>query len=160
MTVNILPDDVLLDVFDFYRGDDEYSTIEMWKSLVHACQRWRSIIFASPRHLCLVLQCDARTWVSKLLDTWPPFPIIIRYLPEEREGNIIAARALRERITGIRFEKIQRLVELARFTAKKMRNRFWALTQLHMASDEYHSWPVIVPKIFLCGSAPHLRSFT
>jgi hypothetical protein len=25
-TVNVLPDDVLLDIFDFYRGDDEYFT--------------------------------------------------------------------------------------------------------------------------------------
>jgi hypothetical protein len=108
-TVNILPGDVLLDVFDFYRGDDEYFTIEMWKSLVHVCQRWRSIIFAPP----LVLQCDARTRVSELLDTWPPLPVIIRYSPldagEKGKRNMIAALGLCDRITGIRFEKIERL---------------------------------------------------
>ena len=47
-TVDVLLDDILLNIFDFYRGDDEYSTIEMWKLLVHVYRRWRSIIFASP----------------------------------------------------------------------------------------------------------------
>ena len=135
----------------------------MWKSLVHVCRRWRSIIFASPRRLCLVLQCDAKTRVRKLLDTWPPLPIIIRYshldAGEEGEGNIIAALGLRDRITGISFEKIQSSEGLARFTAK-MRKPFPALTQLHIACDEYYFGPAVVPKTFFCGSAPQLRSFT
>lgn len=105
--------------------------------------------------------------MSKLLDTWPPLPIIIRYSPSdaaeaeggEGDGNIIAALGLRDRIIGISFEKIQSSEELGTFAAK-MRNPFPALTQLHMACDDYYFGPAIVPTGFLCGSAPELRSFT
>ena len=101
--------------------------------------------------------------MSKLLDTWSPLPITIRYSPldagEEGEGNIIAALGLRDRITGIRFEKIQSSEELERFTVE-MRRPFPALTQLHIACDDYYFGPAIVPRTFLCGSAPELRSFT
>jgi hypothetical protein len=102
--------------------------------------------------------------VSKLLDTWPPLlPIIIRYSPcdpvEDGEGNIIAALGLRERIIGISFERIESSEELGTFAAK-MRKPFPALTQLRVACDDYYFGPAIVPKSFLCGSAPELRSFT
>jgi hypothetical protein len=49
VTIGTLPDDVLLEVFCFYM--DQSQDIEGWIMLVHVCQSWRNIVFASPRRL-------------------------------------------------------------------------------------------------------------
>lgn len=38
LPIDVLPDDVLLEIFAFYVG--EAQEIEAWQSLVHVCQRW------------------------------------------------------------------------------------------------------------------------
>lgn len=159
VAIDILPDDVLLEIFDLCRGDNEDFTVGIWKSLVHVCRRWRCIIFASPRRLHLALQCDARTTVWKLLDTWPPLPITIRYSPEgasKGKMNIMAAPGLHDRITGITFDRIQSSEELEGFTDM----RFSALTWLSLTCDRHRPPAPIFPESFLDGSTPQLRSFT
>jgi len=159
VTIYILPDEVLLDIFDIYGGDDDHFPIRRWKSLVHVCRRWRCIVFASPRRLRLVLECDTRTSVSKLLDTWPPFPITIRYSPVdaiEGEENIITTLELRDRITGITFDKLRGSENLERFSTTP----FPALTRLDLVSIRRFHPNLIFPEAFLGGSAPQLRSFT
>src|SRR5579863_448060 len=90
--IHMLPDNVLLEIFDHCRGDDDHFTPKIWKPLVHVCRRWRQIVFASPRRLHLLLVCDVRTPVKKLLDIWPLLPIAVLYSPKDSEGekNIIA----------------------------------------------------------------------
>ena len=48
VTAGTLPDDALLEIFDFYvhRGKPFF---ERWYTLLHVCRRWRPIVFASPR---------------------------------------------------------------------------------------------------------------
>ena len=55
----MLPDEALLEIFDFYviegfrlLGRQE---IEGWQILAHVCQCWRRIVFQSPRRLI----CDS-----------------------------------------------------------------------------------------------------
>jgi hypothetical protein len=83
-TINILPDDVLLHIFHF----DPLACLDMpfdyilhqswrWHRLVHVCQRWRSVVFASPNFLDLKLVCGPRTR-TKLTGIWPPLPVIVR----------------------------------------------------------------------------------
>ena len=63
----MLPDDVLLEIFDLYMFDytDKEgcgyleSEMAMWLTLVHVCRRWRSVVFGSPRRLDL--QASARS---------------------------------------------------------------------------------------------------
>jgi len=63
MTINVLPDNVLLDTFEFYLGKDDADgfddnhNYDGWQTLVHVCGRWRCIMFASPHHLDLKLYC-------------------------------------------------------------------------------------------------------
>ena len=160
VTIDILPDDVLLDIFDIYGGDDDHIPIRRWKSLVHVCRGWRHIVLASPGRLRLVLECSARTSVSKLLDTWPPLPITIRYSPVdaiEGEDNIITTLELRDRITGITFDKLREWETLERFTTTS----FPALTRLDLVSNHRRYHPTLIfPEAFLGGSAPQLRSLT
>jgi hypothetical protein len=51
LTIDILPDDALLEIFDFYLGETEWTN--RWHILVHVCRRWRLVVFGSPRRLNL-----------------------------------------------------------------------------------------------------------
>jgi hypothetical protein len=101
VTIDILPDDVLLHIFhfdlledratfpyldglrhlngreDLNRVEDDGLLLLSWHRLVHVCRRWRSVVFASPNFLDLRLVCDPRTRVE-LTGIWPPLPITIR----------------------------------------------------------------------------------
>ena len=85
VTIDILPDDVLLLVFlldrltylDGSEGLDQPRPSWRWHQLVQVCRRWRPVVFASPNFLDLGLVCGPGTRVE-LTRTWPPLPIIIR----------------------------------------------------------------------------------
>jgi len=72
VTIDILPDDALLYVFDFYLAGA--SEVEAWHVLVHVCRRWRIIVFGSPRRLNLQIECIL---FGDKLDIWPTLPIVI-----------------------------------------------------------------------------------
>ena len=102
----MLPDDVLLEIFDFYVDMGEYfesQRIEEWIRLAHVCQRWRSVVFQSPLRLKLRLLCTTRTPARDALDIWPPFPLLI-YDRDNEPGemdNIIAALEHNDRVCQI-----------------------------------------------------------
>jgi len=77
MTIDPLSDDSLLYIFYLY-VDESFRT-EVWCTLVHVCQRWRSLVFGSPRYLNVQLLCTERIRVKKMLDIWPALPIVIQY---------------------------------------------------------------------------------
>jgi hypothetical protein len=118
VTINKLPDDILLAISDYCRGDNEYFAQKKWKPLVHVCQRWRCIFLISPRRLQLLFVGDARIPLMEIFNIWPPLPIAVRYSPneEEGEGNVIAALDHRCRISWIIFKELASHV-LERFTA-------------------------------------------
>jgi hypothetical protein len=62
ISVDMLPDDVLLVIFDFCADEGQITKkgIEAWQSLVHVCRRWRSVVFGSPRRLNLRLVCTVQ----------------------------------------------------------------------------------------------------
>ena len=101
----MLPDDVLLEIFDFhvlkYFYDKE--SIETWQSLVHVCRRWRRAAFGSPRRLDLQIFCAtkalAQTRVKDMLDLWPGLPLLNKGStnPEELD-NIIAILERNDRV--------------------------------------------------------------
>jgi hypothetical protein len=57
--INRLPDEVLLEIFDFYRQgiidqyDHQWRKKYGWLNLAHVCRRWRAVVFASPFRLDL-----------------------------------------------------------------------------------------------------------
>ena len=83
--IDVLPDDVLLDIFDFHmvvapwnpRYTGRKAEVEAWQLLVHVCQRWRSLVFASPRRLNMQLYCTPETPTRDTLDVWPALPLIV-----------------------------------------------------------------------------------
>jgi len=152
-----MPDNVLLEIFDFYRGDNEHFTTRMWKTLVHVCRRWRNIVFGSSQRLHLLLVCDGRTPVKRLLDIWPLWPITIHYSPSDEEGqeNIIATLERHDRIFWIVFNELTSPI-FERFSTV-MQESFPTLKGLHLQSFDANA--PVVPPAFLGGSAPQLQYF-
>ena len=160
----MLHDDVLLEIFDFYRRLVSWQgKMWKWQKLLHVCRRWRYIVLASPRRLDLQIVCDRRTPTRESLDVWPPFPVSLSCGPSSGEGtrdnhNIFAALKRRNRIAHIDFSDITCL-EAEHFAAA-MDEPFPVLTDLRVGTPEIDQDPVAaaLPDSFLAGSAPHLQS--
>ena len=168
----VLPDDVLLSIFDLCINTDvvqnifplaeEYAKrkIESWQKLVHVCRCWTSLVFGSPRRLDLQLVCTTNTPARDTLDVWSALPLTIRcrgyyysYLIT-RVDNIIAVLERSDRVRQITLENVpSQCLELI---LAAMRKTFPELTSLDISSSRYSA--IVLPDSFLGGSAPHLQS--
>ena len=158
--INVLPDNVLLEIFKFYvdeAAEDSIYPEDAWHTLVHVCQRWRFIVLASPRRLDLHILCTNVNQVEQNLNIWPQFPIAIEAYsdkpPLSGVANIIAALKHHHRISKITIWDAPNSF-LKEFGA--MKNSFPALTDLKLQSNEAH--PLVLPDSFLLGSAPRLQT--
>jgi hypothetical protein len=177
VAIETLSDDVLLEIFDLYLakdentnpwygpGSEEKHSYDAWYVLAHVCQRWRYVVFGSPRRLNLRLHCTRRR-VGEILGVWPAFPIVIWDTENFTSGedNIIAALEHRDRVCEIRLERLS-ILQLEKLVPL-MQESFPALTKLQIQSYQevpdnpnlYEVSVVPVPDSFLGGSAPDLRS--
>jgi hypothetical protein len=169
VSIDVLPDDVLLETFDFCLGRDRFrlfihsammKEIDAWQILVHVCRRWRNIVYGSPLRLNLALVCTDETPARDTLDVWPPLPLVIRspgYLPIDRDyttesvDNIIAVLERNDRVCQISLMHVPnpRLEELLGAAQEP----FPELTNLLLGSYE----ETVIPDSFLGGSAPRLQ---
>ncbi|KAN0109725.1 hypothetical protein V8E52_008972 [Russula decolorans] len=163
--IDILPDDVLLGIFDFYvdtKSESYYwyrvkPRTEAWISLVHVCRRWRSLVLGSPRRLNLQLYCSPTTSTQDTLDVWPALPLIVRGILTSSldPSNVLEALEQSNRVCKVN-------LELGRWQLKDilimMGLPFPELTDLRLSSDI--DSPPAIPDSFLGGSAPRLRIFT
>jgi hypothetical protein len=115
-------------------------------------------VFSSPRRLDLRLFCTNRNPVKKLLNIWPPIPIYIHASHYSRKSplpgvtNLVAALKKRNRVGGICIWGAPNSL-LKNPVAMKP---FPALTSLDLSSNDER--PLVLPDLFLGGSAPRLRS--
>jgi hypothetical protein len=157
----MLSDDVLLEIFDLCRRNDDSDPrplpVWKWHFLVHVCQRWRQLVFSSPSRLNLHVHCTYGTPVRKNLSIWPAFPIVLdlyiaRRLTPEDEDNVIAALENSDRIHSVKLCLTgSQLANMAMVMSKS----FPLLTSLEihsMVGDD----PVL-PGEFLGGSTPRLQ---
>ena len=156
----MLPDNVLLEIFDLCRKSLRYNILPAWKwhLLVHICQRWRQIVLESPHRLKLQILCTHRTPVRKNLCIWPAFPIVIDYRYSRRstrpkgEGNVIAALEHPDRVSYVRLavtgSQLGKMVTV-------MQKPFPVLT--HLEISLYDGNVPVLPAEFLGGSAPRLQ---
>ncbi|KAI9513156.1 hypothetical protein F5148DRAFT_1372491 [Russula earlei] len=163
VTIRTLPDEVLVQIFYFYANDKRIGTVTSeWHTLVHVCQRWRYVVFASPRRLNLQLVYTGKRPLSEMLDVWPVLPVVAvlttssssRPYVDDLWGNISAALESEHhhRICGINLF-FNRTSHWERWSTA-MQKPFPALTFLHI--DNYNV-VTSLPDSFLGGSAPLLR---
>ena len=120
--IHILEDHLLLNIFHLCRpvpleGETDDPRIleggkwvheRWWYRLVHVCQRWRYLVFASASNLHLFLVCTYGTPVEDMLKQSPLLPLIMDYNDQDRnvtvedEEGILVALQLRHRICRIR----------------------------------------------------------
>jgi len=170
VTIETLPDHPLLEVFSFYVEEVRSSSesliverIDAWHTLVHVCQRWRSLVFASSRRLDLGILCTNTRPLREILDLWPALPIVIwceeissteLRMPMMGAENIVSALRHRDHVSQISFLDLPRSL-FSRFTAI-MHMSFPVLTHLELEPNNDHG-EVILQDSFLGGSALNLR---
>ncbi|KAH9013754.1 hypothetical protein EDB85DRAFT_2157948 [Lactarius pseudohatsudake] len=145
ITINVLPDNVLLDIFDTCRKDHDPS------------RSHHPILFGSPRRLDLHILCTNGTRVRENLNIWPPFPIAIQYpsyktLTPDDEDSLFAAL---EHLGRIRHIDLGLTGPQLREVATMMQVSFPILT--HLALGWKDERPPPLPSGFLGGSIPRLQ---
>ena len=161
MTFDMLADDVLLEIFDFYVKEQR---IQMWVRLAHVCRRWRNVVFQSPHRLDLRLICTESTPTRNTLDIWPRLPLIIisgysGYVNNTGLDNLIAALEHNDRVCRIEFNNFSSRPPRAVTESAAMQKPFPQLTDLRICNVLGWERPIRpIPNSFLGGSAPHLRS--
>jgi len=173
VTIEKLPNDTLLEIFSFYVEeayesceDHEFERIDAWITLVHVCQKWRDLAFASSHRLNLRILCTNRRPAREMLDIWPTLPIVIWYqgiddepsLPRmeaQDADNIIYLLGHRDRVSQISL--MDPPPSLLDRLAATMQESFPALTYLELEPTDDES-TVVLQDSFLGGSAPCLRS--
>jgi hypothetical protein len=152
----MLPEDALLEIFDWYlKGSRSiFYKIEVWQVLGHVCRKWRNLVFGSPHRLNLQLFCTGNKPVRKMLDIWPPLPIIILgdYTTTD-EDNLVAALEQNDRVCQIRLKSLRNSLWEKVFTV--MREPFPALASMELYSSGKEA--STIPDSFLGRSAPHLQ---
>ena len=161
ISIDMLPDDVLLEVFDFYvdnpRGEQFKQEIEEWQRLVHVCRRWRSVVFGSSRRLNLRLVCIANT---DTVDIWPALPLFIQdYGPTGSLDNIVALLERSDLVPRIsRIDLWDVSSSQLEDIREAMQVPFPELTHLELNRRSGQTEPVLpLSDSFLGGSAPRLR---
>ncbi|KAH9037709.1 hypothetical protein EDB84DRAFT_1437370 [Lactarius hengduanensis] len=168
VTIDVLPDNVLLEIFDFYLRDpttmreiDVLQSPMKWQILVHICQRWRRITFESPCRLDLHLSCSYGTPVRQNLGSWPvTLPLAIDYslsvprFTSDDEDSLVYALRRASRVHRI---YIRGQGPLLRKVAAVMRKSFPMLTHLDLTNTWDRRGAPVIPERFLGGSAPSLQ---
>jgi hypothetical protein len=150
----MLPDDVLLEIFDIYvDSDNQYfkNEIEVWQTLVHVCRRWRSVVFGSPHRLKLRLFCTSVTPARDTLDLWPSLPLLIRDMDSTKDDEILAVLERSDRVVEIVLDG-----PILETVLATMQVPFPELTRLNLSSED--GMVSVLPDSFLGGSAPRLES--
>ena len=161
VTIDMLPDVALLEIFDFYV---DWTGMNAWHTLVHVCRNWRNVVYGSPRRLDLKLHFSPRVRVRKMLNVWPLLPIIMEAHRLEMLGpqldrvdNVVAALEHNNRvhqltlidISSSQFEKV----------SPPMQELFPELSFLDLRIEcEINETAPVVPASFLGGSAPRLQT--
>ena len=164
----MLPDDVLLEIFDIYVDKDsnayldyllfEEQLITEWITLAHVCRRWRSVVFQSPRRLNLQVLCTHKTPAADITDIWPPLPLFIYYSNQNYTSgvdNIIAALGHNDRVSQIQLISLPSSQFEYVTNSAAMQKPFPELT--HLGLGRFEPDEPKLPDSFLGGSAPCLR---
>ena len=161
----MVPEDILLEIFDFYRlwaiKQNQEQPWE-WRHLAQVCRKWRYVISLSPRRLDLRILCEYGSPIEEVLYSWPTLPVVIgpnavgpvrtwrSYLPR----NIMVALRHPDRLcevdlnvqsswTGPIFEMLPKPCQ--------------ALERIRITVNDATGPSILIRDAFLGGSAPHLR---
>ena len=99
MTIDILPDEVLLEIFNLYRQsfgnqrgfERAWNNKNGWFKLAHVCHNWRSIVLSSPSRLRLRLYfAPNSSTAAATLEYLSHLPIIVDYSKAPWDATIVS----------------------------------------------------------------------
>ena len=159
----MLPEDVLLEIFDFYRLDAMEETWEgpwKWHRLVHVCRKWRHVISMSPHRLDLRILCEYGAPIESILASWPTLPLVAKFnaSPKSKDipGNVMVALRHPNRLCEIDLHVTSSLLtSIVEVTQKP----YQALQRVRITVEVPTGPSILVHDAFGEFSAPHLREF-
>ena len=159
VTVEVLPDNILLEIFDFYRLDAEDRARRRpwkWNRLAHVCQRWRHVIYTSPLRLSLQILCKSGKTIERVPRAWPTLPLVVGFKGSPRSKslpkNVVIALRHADRVCEI---DLGVTTPISQSITDVMKAAFPALEHIRMVSKDTAE-PVVIGE-FLGGSAPRLK---
>jgi F-box-like len=156
----MVPDDTLLEIFDFYRSDainQSRGRPWKWHRLAHVCKRWRYVVSVSPRRLGLQILCRSKASIKSILDSWPTLPLVVRYKAPKSKSlpkNFILALRCPDRVRKIELVLPRSLIGSI---VEVIVGPFQALEFVQIEVKNATEPPMLVREAFLGGSAPRLR---
>ena len=168
MTIDHLPDEVLLEIFDSYRQTiDQYDYSYQWKknyvwlNLAHVCKRWRDVMIASSSRLDLDITVGPQKpgHIKTFLSI--PLPIFVCYNCYYGYGDITGSALWRMRAALRHRDRVR---EISFQGSKASFNDFFRATVYHFPVLESlflgfpHGYKLDIPASFLRGpDQPDLR---
>ena len=157
--VHVLDNDSLLQMFSYYRLEDEHNwnLRYMWRSLTHVCRRWRHLVFDSWFHLDVFLLLANNSPSIATLSHLSPLPLVIDY----SDGTRTMAIQDEENIhLGLQqYGRVRRIVLQApssslRMWLEPMNNHYPKLGALSLLSTTTEEVSLVLPETL---QAPDLR---
>ena len=166
----MLPKDVLLETFDFYRLDamKQFEGRQWkWHRLAHVCRKWRDLISMSTIRLDLRIRCGHGAPVGSVLASWPTLPLAAKFNAAHYVGvksqliprNVIVALRYPDRLCEIDLHVTSsmlgdaNLASIVEVTQKPCR----ALERIRITVEAPTGPSILIQNAFLGGSASHLR---
>ena len=160
VTIEVFHDDVLLEIFDFYRLYAIKQSRGSWKwlRLAHVCRKWRRIIFRSQHRLGLRILCEDGAPIESALAFWPNLPLVAKFHSGEKSknipGNVMVALHHLDRLCEIDLHVTSSLLaQIVEVTHEPCQ----ALESICITVETHRGPSILVRNAFLGGSAPHLR---
>ena len=168
-----LPEDILLEIFDFYRLEEEQSRSWHnprdlreqeypwgWHRLAHVCRKWRHVISMSSRRLDLRILCTGRAPIETILSSWPNLPLWVRY--RDRKSKSLPNTVM------IALRRLHRVCEIDLVLPSLLigpiieiiQEPLQALEYIQITAERATGPPMVVREALLGGSAPLLRQMT
>ena len=160
-TIEMLSEDTLVEVFDFYRLDaiGHLGRLWKWHRLAHVCRKWRRVISMSPRRLDLRIFCQKNgAPITSTLVSWPTLPLVVRYSASQKSKHmprhVLVALRRPDRLCEINLNVTSSMTRLMVETIQKPCK---ILERIQITVQDTTGSPLLVHGAFLGGSAPHLR---
>ncbi|KAF8269957.1 hypothetical protein EI94DRAFT_1724000 [Lactarius quietus] len=127
-TIDWLNDDILLEIFNCYRLNNEFlwTYRREWLKLSQVCQRWRHLIYDFAFHLGMQIHCTPGARTVDTLDHLPSMPLHVEY----RYGGRMTKRT-----------------ELGLYHALRLRDRLFKIS-LHLPPSILHKCFALMDKTF------------
>ena len=106
--VDSLPDELLVEIFDWCRLDDEFrwNHRRRWHNLLQVCRRWRDVMIEWAIRLKIGFLCNPANPITTMPSGLIQIPLIIRFkylypVPTRFRENLVLALQNRHRVYGI-----------------------------------------------------------